>query len=387
MDCKIVRLFTHYRSYVLIVLLAGMVGVGLSEPQAYGALLDGAFGGFEESMGQRASNKGERLVIGNFYQAERPDSHGPIGVMGDHTHNKGEFMFTYRYMAMFMDKNRDGTDNVSNNDVLDDFVITPTEMTTRMHMFSAMYGLTDTVTVMAMLPYVIKSMDHRNRMGVKFTTESSGFGDAKVVALWRLYAFETPSIGSHRFHFNTGLSLPTGDIAPRDHTPLGKNSLLPYPMRLGSGTVDFLPGLTYAGNSESASWGVQGLGTVRIGKNDRGYALGDAYQFTAWGAYKWGRWVSNSLRVLWKQWFDIEGRDGQLATRAPNGAPLVPTAEPDLRAGRRLDILAGLNVLFPEVMGLENHVNVEVGIPVYQNLDGPQLRQLYSAWLGWQIIY
>ena len=74
--------------------------------------------------------------------------------MGDHTHNKGEFMFTYRYMRMFMNKNRNGTDNVSDNNVLKDFAVTPTKMTTEMHMFSFMYGLTDTATLMVMLPYV-----------------------------------------------------------------------------------------------------------------------------------------------------------------------------------------------------------------------------------------
>jgi len=29
-------------------------------------------------------------------------AHGPIGTMGNHTHNFGEFMFSYRYMNMFM---------------------------------------------------------------------------------------------------------------------------------------------------------------------------------------------------------------------------------------------------------------------------------------------
>ncbi|MDH3505399.1 MAG: hypothetical protein OEM58_12845 [Nitrospirota bacterium] len=103
------------------------------------------------------------------------DSHAPIGVMGDHTHNKGKLMFAYRYMRMFMDGNRDGTNNVSASSVLGSYVVTPLQMTTQMHMFSGMYGLNDTLTLMAMLPYVMKSMDHRNRAGVKFTTNASGF--------------------------------------------------------------------------------------------------------------------------------------------------------------------------------------------------------------------
>lgn len=368
-------------------LIVGSYGMLCSLPPADGALLDGFMGGVEESLGKRAEEKGERLIIGNFYQAERPDSHAPIGVMGDHTHNKGEFMFTYRYMSMYMDQMRNGTDNLSIDNVLKDFVVTPKNMTTQMHMFSAMYGLNDTVTLMAMLPYVMKEMEHQNRMGVNFTTNSSGFGDTKVGALWRLYAFETPSIGSHRFHLNSGVSLPTGDIKPRDNTPLGNNSLLPYPMRLGSGTVDLLPGLTYTGVLHDVSWGFQALGTVRIGRNNQGYTEGNRYQVNTWGAYRWADWISTSARFNWQQWYNIKREDGQLQTTVgPMNIPLVPTADPDRLAGRRLDLMGGVNILFPEFMGLENHLNLEAGAPIYQYLDGPQLRQAWSFWVGWQMV-
>jgi hypothetical protein len=386
MDAGNVKWINGIRNICLGLLLCGVfLGVGVKTVEA--ALLEGLLDGFEETLGESAAAKGERLIIGNFYQAERPDSHAPIGVMQDHTHNKGEFMFTYRFMHMFMDQNRDGTDNVSASKVLEDFVVTPTKMTTQMHMFSSMYGLNDTVTLMAMFPYIMKDMDHVNRAGVKFRTHSSGIGDIKLASLWRLYAFETPSIGAHRFHLNTGVSLPSGDIKPRDNTPLGNNSLLPYPMRLGSGTVDLLPGLTYAGVKNNVSWGFQAMGVVRLGYNSQGYKDGNRYDLNSWGAYRWADWISTSARFNWKQWFDIKRKDGQLPTTiGPQNLPLIPTAETDLRGGKRLDLMGGVNILFPEFMGLENHLNVEAGAPIYQHLDGPQLKQSYSFWAGWQIV-
>jgi hypothetical protein len=385
MDTGNVKWITGIRNICLGILLCGVfLGVGAKTVEA--ALLEGLLDGFEETLGESAAAKGERLIIGNFYQAERPDSHAPIGVMQDHTHNKGEFMFSYRYMYMYMDQMRDGTDNLSINDVLKDFAVTPKNMTTQMHMFSSMYGLNDTVTLMVMLPYIMKEMEHQNRAGVNFTTNSSGFGDAKLAALWRLYAFETPSIGSHRFHLNTGLSLPTGDINPTDNTPLGNNTLLPYPMRLGSGTVDLLPGLTYTGVRNDVSWGFQALGTVRIGHNNQGYKEGNRYKLNSWGAYRWAKWISTSARFNWQQWYNIKRKDGQLATNLPNGVPIVPTAQTDLQGGKRLDLMGGVNILFPEFMGLENHLSVEAGAPIYQDLDGPQLKQSYSLWAGWQIV-
>jgi len=386
MDTGNVKWITAVRNICLGVLLCG-VSLGIGAKKAEAALLEGFLDGFEETLGESAEEKGERLIIGNFYQAERPDSHAPIGVMQDHTHNKGEFMFTYRFMHMFMDQNRDGTDNVSASKVLEDFVVTPTKMTTQMHMFSSMYGLNDTVTLMAMFPYIMKDMDHVNRAGVKFRTHSSGIGDIKLASLWRLYAFETPSIGAHRFHLNTGVSLPSGDIKPRDNTPLGNNSLLPYPMRLGSGTVDLLPGLTYTGVKNDVSWGFQAMGVVRLGYNSQGYKDGNRYDLNSWGAYRWADWISTSARFNWKQWFNIKRKDGQLPTTiGPQNLPLIPTAETDLRGGKRLDLMGGVNILFPEFMGLENHLNVEAGAPIYQDLDGPQLKQSYSFWAGWQIV-
>jgi len=384
MSCGLEKLWFGIRNVCLCLVSSILIFLG-SGAVAEAALLDGVMGGFEESMGKRAQAKGEQLIIGNFYPAERPDSHGPIGAMGEHTHNEGEFMFTYKYMRMFMEGNRDGTNNLSKSDVLRDFVITPTEMTTQMHMFGFMYGLNETVTLTAMIPYVLKSMDHVHRNGTKFTTKSSGFGDIRLGSLVRLYAFETPSIGSHRFHLNAAVGLPTGDIKATGATPLGPNTRLPYPMQLGSGTVDLFPGLTYGGNLDNASWGLQAVGTIRLGDNNQGYALGDEYEVSAYGAYRWIEWLSTSLRFKWKDWANYEGRDPNI-TQFVGMGPLVHTADPNHRAGERLDIFGGINILFPEFMELENHLGVEVGVPIYQNLDGPQLESDYTFFVGWQII-
>ncbi len=384
MHCGMIKYLIGVRNASLGCLI-GLMTIGGNGPIVEAALLDGVMGGFEESMGKRAQEKAEQLVIGNFYPESGPDAHGPIGGMGDHTHNEGEFMFTYKYMQMFMKGNRDGTNGLSENDVLRDFFVTPTEMTTKMHMFGFMYGLNQTVTLTAMIPYVLKSMDHVTRTGVKFNTKTSGFGDIRLGSLVRLYAFETPSIGSHRFHLNAAVGLPTGDIKATGATPLGVTRL-PYPMQLGSGTVDLFPGLTYAGGLNDVSWGLQAIGTIRLGDNNQGYALGDEYEVSAYGAYRWAERISNSLRLKWKHWANYEGRDPNIARTNPASVPLVPTAETNRRGGERLDLSVGLNILFPEFLGYENHLGVEGGVPIYQNLDGPQLESDYSFFVGWQVV-
>lgn len=381
MNCRAHRVFITGTGGVLI-LWAFVATLTAGGGRAEAALLDGWMDPVERSLGEYVGEKGERLTVGNFYTPERPDSHAPIGVMQDHTHNEGEFMMSFRWMQMYMDENRTGTTTQSNAEVLAQFPVAPTDMTTNMYMFSAMYGFNKTLTLMAMMPYLTKSMNHVNRMGGEFETNSGGFGDIKLSTLWRLWAVEAPSIGVHRFHLNMGLGLPSGDIKAADTLPIsmGNDVRLPYPMQLGSGTVNFLPGLTYTGMTPNVSWGLQALGMLPLGRNKEGYSWGDGYDITSWGAYRWVDWLSTSLRFNWKWWANYDGAD-------PNLNPMmVPTADPTRRAGERLDILVGANYLFPEWRGVENRLAVEFGLPIYQDLAGPQLETDWVVWAGYQFV-
>ena len=58
----------------------------------------------------------------------RPDSHAPIGVMGDHGHKTGEVMLSYRFMTMDMQGLQSGTTTVETAEVLKDFMMAPTTM-------------------------------------------------------------------------------------------------------------------------------------------------------------------------------------------------------------------------------------------------------------------
>jgi hypothetical protein len=302
----------------------------------------------------------------------------PIGVMGGHTHHAGGLMLSYRYMYMSMNGNRIGTNRVSNQRVLQDFMVTPTDMDTKMHMFGLMYAPTDYITLMGMIPYVKKSMNHLTRAGVRFKTESEGLGDINFTGLIKIFDDHNQSI-----HLNAGMSFPTGSIDEKDRTPMGPNQQLPYPMQLGSGTFDLLPGITYLGQHNYISWGSQVSGTIRLGENDRDYTLGDALDITAWGAWDWYNWVSASTRLDWQFGGNIDGADPAL------NPAVVPTADPNLRGGNRLDMLFGVNFYVPEGPPLikGQKLAIEFGFPIYQDLDGPQLETDWVLTLGWQYAF
>lgn len=309
-----------------------------------------------------------------------PDTHAPIGVMGDHGHKKNELMLSYRYMRMEMDGNRSGSSNINTAEVLNAFVVSPLEMTMEMHMFGAMYGLGNNLTLMAMLPYVDKSMDLVNRMGRKFKTSASGLGDIKISAIREFHSKESEEMPHHNLSVKFGLSLPSGDINKKDHTPLGLIRL-PYPMQLGSGTYDPMIGVTYAAFYPQWSWGLQFNTTQRLGKNNEGYRLGDEYQASTWAAYRHSDYLSASLRINGKSWNNISGRDKTL------NPAMVPTARTDLRGGERLDLGVGINYLQSHGMFKGHRLAAELLVPFYQHLDGPQLEVDYVYTLGWQAVF
>ncbi|MBL4796835.1 MAG: transporter [Oleispira sp.] len=318
--------------------------------------------------------------------SSRADSHAPIGVMGDHTHNEGEWMLSYRYMTMSMTDTLDGTKKVSDDEVLAGFMVAPKSMTMQMHMFGAMYAPSNALTVGFMLPYIendMKLVMEMPMMGsgmampmtmrTNFETQSKGIGDLKAVALYSLFANDTA-----RVHLNMGLSLPTGSIDEKDATAMsgGQDIILPYPMQLGSGTYDVMPGITYNGTQDSYSYGAQLNAVLRTFTNERDYRLGNRYQAQAWAAVPIAQFMSLSIRGDYEQWGNIVGEDSDL------NPMMVPTARKDLRAGKQFSTAVGVNFLLPA----GNRIALEYEVPVYQDLDGPQLAADPMFTLGWQLV-
>ncbi len=323
----------------------------------------------------------------------RPDSHAPIGVMGDHTHAKGEFMISYRFMRMGMEDNQIGTDDVSPDEIATTVPniffgiegqpptlrVVPTEMTMNMHMIGAMYAPIDRITLMLMGMFLSSEMDHityqggmgTTRLG-SFTTESSGIGDTKLTALIKV---------SDHIHFNAGISIPTGTIENDDEvlTPMNMRPTLrlPYPMQIGSGTWDFLPAITYTKRFEKWGWGAQVNGTLRLGENDNDFRYGHQLNASVWGSYLVTSWLGSSLRVNSVNIGEVDGRDPMIV------AP-VQTANPEFQGGERVDVSAGLNLIGQSGFVQNQRLAVEFALPIYQDLNGPQLTTNNILTLGWQ---
>ncbi|WP_291843821.1 transporter [Maricaulis sp.] len=325
--------------------------------------------------------------------AVRADAHAPIGVMGDHTHEAGEWMLSYRFMRMEMDGNRIGRTAVSPQDIVTTIPnvhgmppmlrVVPDHMTMDMHMFGAMYAPSDRITVMAMVNYLENEMDHITFAGMmgdtelgRFTTRSTGFGDVKLSAL-----IDMLDNGATRLNIRVGLSLPTGSIdeTARVFTPMGTTPVMtmPYAMQLGSGTLDPILGATVTHNAGHWSWGGQAVATLRIEDNDADYRLGDEVSATGWLGW--------SPRPEWAFFGRVEGSStGRIEGADSRIAPPIQTGNPAFYGGETLTASLGVNWVGQAGSLRGQRLAAELGRPLYQDLNGPQMETDWTLTLGWQ---
>ncbi|WP_323760735.1 transporter [Maricaulis sp.] len=325
--------------------------------------------------------------------AIRADGHAPIGVMGDHTHEAGEWMFSYRFMRMEMEGNRIGTRGVTPAEIVTSVAnvngppatlrVVPTDMTMDMHMLGAMYAPNDRVTVMMMVNYLQNEMIHTTFAGMmgaselgRFTTRSEGFGDVKLSAL-----FGVVDTGQTRLNLQAGLSLPTGSTGERARvlTPMGTTPTLvmPYPMQLGTGSYDPMLAATLTHQAGHWTFGGQASATLRVQDNDSGYRVGDVAHVTSWAGW--------SPMPSWAFFGRLEARSqGMTHGFDARFAAPVQTANPAFLGGDTVLASLGVNWVGQSGALRGQRIAAELSRPVYQDLNGPQMERDWALTLGWQ---
>jgi len=309
------------------------------------------------------------------WQSGRPDGHAPISVMGDHIHNKGDWMFSYRYMYMNMEDLKQGANDAKLTEALANYMVTPINMPMNMHMLGAMYAPSDNLTLMAMTNITSMKMDHVTRMEGAFTTKVAGLGDISLSALYRFF-----NKNSKTMHGQLGVSLPTGSITESDVTPASapNETILPYPMQLGTGTFDTHLAITYLAQNEFLSFGSQLKSTLRFGENNRDFRYGNRYSFTNWIALKTTDWLSFSIKAEGLLLNEISGQDQNLIPM------MVITADTTNSGGSFINTGLGFNIYVPNGSLKNLRFGLELGLPLYQDLNGIQLKTKETITTGIQ---
>jgi hypothetical protein len=323
------------------------------------------------------------------------DQHAPAGVNFDHMHKAGEFMLGFRYAGNFSGGDMlHGTHSVNDQEVIDNGC-TPhacsmkaSEMTMNMYMLDIMYAPTNWLTLMVMPMWMshemtmvpLKGMAHDggHDMGMGMdghgdehmhmgphTHGTEGWGDTIFGPEFRL----ADGPGYH-VQVNPMFSAPTGSVDEKT-----KGVFTHYGMQPGSGTWDFVPSITYTGRGGRFAWGAQALGVVRLEEeNESGYRLGDVFQATGWGSYRFANWISASIRGLYTEQGQVEGHY--------NG-PHKHSSPPDLQfnyGGRFWDIGFGVNTVVPSGALRGLRLSAEWLQPVMDDPNGYQLEREGTIW-------
>jgi hypothetical protein len=247
----------------------------------------------------------------------------------------------------------------------------------QMHMIMPMYGITDRLTVMAMIGYNGNSMIMRMKedesmagmpgmsaQSMPSSSASSGLADTKFYLMYNL-------IGNcmHRLVASAGLNIPTARITVRGATLQSENDILPYNMQLGSGSYEVLPGLVYVGQTDRFSFGAATNAIIRTTVNSRNYRLGNEYSLSPWIAYKFLKWTSLSLRGELYRQEKITGYDASINQSSLND----PSADINNYGRTRANMLAGLNFYLTGKHLNDTRILLEGGIPLWQNVHGIQM--------------
>lgn len=308
----------------------------------------------------------------------------PAGIMISHGHPKGGWMVSYTFMNMMMNGNLSGTEKVSDDEIfINDYSMSPQKMQMDMHMLMAMYGLTGRLSFMLMASYSDYRMDMKSYAAghvhggsgapsLNHTHHTSGVGDTKLWALYKLVNGEGSSLV-----LSAGLNLPSGNYK----IPAGEHAIIEgerqaYMMQLGSGSYDLMPGLTFYKKSGKLAWSAQALANIRPFENPLGYHIGSDLTLNVWGAYYFGSAFSASLRAEGFEGGKINGSDPMIYVLSE------PDANPDNHGGTKANAYAGINFYFNKSFMRNSKIGVELGLPFYQNLNGPQMATQYSLNAG-----
>ncbi|WNC71676.1 transporter [Thalassotalea psychrophila] len=336
-----------------------------------------------------------------------PASKTPISVMGDHLHHEGGWMASYRYMTMEMKGLQTGTSSTSATGALQNYAMVPEEMTMNMHMLGLMYAPTSNLTLMVMANFVdqemtslMPSMPMEGEMGMNSemdmgTSMNSGMGMTEMPMMTHAMEMESDGLAdisisalingfngdNYRSHFTLGVRLPTGDIDQTRNNMMGEETLMGYPMQLGTDTTNILAGYTYVYDVDKWQLGTQINYETAIEENDADYKPGDKIQWHNWVGYGVNQSLSLSMRLSYLDKGNYSGHDQRL------NSMMMPTADPKQRGVSQIDWAIGANYGFIDGMLKNQQISFEYSQPIEQDFEGTQLKTDWQATLGWQLSF
>ena len=308
-------------------------------------------------------------------------------ILNGHQTQAGMWMISYSYMNTNMQNNYTGTTKVSDQTIFEKYLMSPVNMHMDMHMLTGMYGFSNKLSLMVMVDYNYMNMRMKMVAGamnmgmgpspMSMKSTSQGFGDTKISGLYKLY-----SANGHSLSADVGFSLPTGSIHKTEKVDIshyGDKEV--YMMQTGSGTVNWLPGISYIYQQTKYSLGAEATALIHPYFNRLGYKLGNEYSINAWYTYEWLKNATVTLRLNYTASGKIQGYDPDIS------AVTEPAANPQNYGGSFLKGYLGLAYYFTDGSLKNTKISAEFGRPLYQYFNGIQTAANFNSMVSWALIF
>jgi len=243
------------------------------------------------------------------------------------------------------------------------------------------YGVTKDISIVLSTGVIEKHIDLMTFYGTSgiiprgmANPGTESLQDSQLAGIWRVY--QDPI---NRVQLNLGMSFPTGsdhDLAI-SFQPTGTWATVRafYGMQTGTGTFDVLPGILYGGYLGPWSWGLSYRARLPLGVNPEGYMWGNYQEANGWVGYSWVPGLTTTFRVSANIQDHIVGADPWVVVK-------IQAADPNFYGGERIELFGGAS-LDGKLVGVPGvSLLVEGGVPVYQNLNGPQIAKAWQAMMG-----
>lgn len=240
------------------------------------------------------------------------------------------------------------------------------------------YGITEKLSLAATASIIENVVGEQVYLGssgaIPFTTPSFstyGFSDLTTTLVYKIYEDEV-----NRLQVNIGAAYPVGLNTATATLPTSNGTWITgrvnYALQPSANTFDFMPGLLYGGNIGSYSWGIAYRGRIPLTSNPQGWRYGNTHEFHAWLSYELMNGVQPTFRLQNTLEGRVNGFDLYINAKAPG-------SNPNSNGGERIETFGGA-ILSGKLIGINPFsLAVEAGVPVYQNLNGPQMQKNWQA--------
>lgn len=303
--------------------------------------------------------------------------YAPCGVCCPAVAPEGKWVVNFAYAHYAASGVGNGTQTLTKAQVWNKYAAAPVSLGIDFYKFAIAHGITHNFAMLLVVPFTDRSLTVETRAHQVLTLNTGGLGDVQVGGITCLY-----KSWMNELTFYAGISAPTGSINERGNLPGHPDAKLPYPVQLGAGSTALRPALTYMGCWRCIIlWGAQASGIIYLGKNWDHYRYGDSYSLSGWIAHPFMKGLVGSLRLTWQSSGKIVGHDPEL-----NPAQ-APATDPNDFGGDRLILFPGLTWHFANGPLKGNALVLVGGIPLYQCLNGPQLKMNYVIVAGFKHVF